>query len=68
MKPRKLAALAEKEGLSEKEYFIRVFNRLGSQAEVAAALGVSQSTISQWIRDLNLKMQNVLVEKESENV
>lgn len=68
MRPKKLSLIAEKEGLTERQLLICLFDRLGSQAEVAEALGVSQSRVSQYISEHNLKTRQILVEKEPENV
>jgi hypothetical protein len=64
LKPNRLAEMAEKEGRSVKELLIEAYESHGSQTGVAAALGISQSRLSQIIKELNLREKRILVPLE----
>jgi DNA-directed RNA polymerase specialized sigma subunit len=46
-KKTKIARKAQEQGLSEKEYLVRLIRQYGNQKEIANALGVTQSAVSQ---------------------
>jgi DNA-directed RNA polymerase specialized sigma subunit len=63
VRPNRFVQIAEREGLSVKELLLRAYDQHGTQTAVAAALGVSQSRVSQVIRDMGLTEKTILVEE-----
>lgn len=65
--PIKKQALVEKErGKPIADVLIELFAEHGTQEGVAQALGVSQGTISLWVRRAGLEFRTQLVKPESE--
>lgn len=65
MRPNKFIRIAEEEGVSVKELLKTLYEQHGSQQAVAVALNVSQSRVSQVMKDLGLREKRVLVEQEA---
>jgi len=60
----KVKELAKLEGRSVKDILISLYERHGSQTAVAYELGVSQSRLSQLIKENQLKEKRILVLQE----
>lgn len=54
--------LEQERGMPIQQILTEAFEHHGSQTAVAAALGVSQPTISLWLKNLNLQVRTVIVE------
>lgn len=68
MPPRsKIRALADKQGKPVEVVLRDAFKQHGTQSAVAAALGVSQSTISLWLLRLGLTQKTILIKADPEN-
>jgi len=61
---KQLEELARKQGKSVREILQELFQKHGTQAQVAKQLGVNQSTVAYWLLKLNLKQQVILVDRE----
>lgn len=64
MPPQKMIVLQEKEGRPIREILAELFQKHGSQAQVARELGINQSTLNYWLLKLNLEQRTVLVDRE----
>ena len=61
MKYNRLKQRAESEGRSVKDVLIDLYERHGSQTAVATDLGVSQSRLSQLLKENHLKEKRILI-------
>jgi predicted XRE-type DNA-binding protein len=61
MRPNRLKILAQERGLSVEELLIQAYETHGSQQKVASVFEISQSRISQLIREHALMEKTVLV-------
>lgn len=59
----KLKTIEEREGRPIVDVLCDLYAKHGCQTAVAAALGVSQPTISQWLQRLGLEEKTILVPK-----
>jgi DNA-directed RNA polymerase specialized sigma subunit len=60
----KLEQLEQAEGRPIREILQELFQKHGSQTQVAKVIGISQSTLSYHLLKLNLEQRTVLVERE----
>lgn len=64
MRRSKFDALAKREGKPLKDVMRELYEQHGSQTKVAAAIGISQSRVSQVLKDLGLTEKTILIERE----
>lgn len=61
--PNKLRALEKKLERPIEQVLVELYGTLGSQRKVAQALGVTQGTVSMWLRKVGLVQRVILVKK-----
>lgn len=61
----KFERIEQERGMKMSDILRELYQRLGSQAEIARELGVTQSTISYWLLKLNLEEHKTLRERAS---
>lgn len=67
MRPNRFKVLAAQEGKTPKELLKDLYEtHEGNQTRVAAAIGITQSRLSQAIREFGLKEKTILVEQEKQ--
>jgi len=60
----KFKQVEQEKGRPMREILPMLYERLGNQRAVAKALGISQGTLSLWIRLCGLEIKTIVVERE----
>lgn len=64
MRDRKIQKIEKREGRPIRGVIVDLYHQHGNQTAVAAALGISQSRLSQIIREQRLQVKSILVPME----
>lgn len=63
-KPNRLRELEQKQGIPPDIFIPELLEKLGSQKAVADHLGISQTTISTWLKDNGYIAKTVYIKQE----